>query len=106
MENQMEIKLTFSDLSSFVGNRNRMQTEGEAVLAAGHLVRVGVKNVIGESINVVGICLQSSKIRDNPHEINIKFAGSYSSWKCKCSCKAGAGSHCKHICAVLLYIFQ
>lgn len=105
MNDQVEIKITFSDLGLFVGNRNRMQTEGEAVLAAGHVIRVGVKNVY-PSIEVVGICLQSSKIRDNPHEVNIKFGESYMDWKCKCSCKAGAGSHCKHICAVLFYTFQ
>lgn len=39
MNERIEIKLTFSDLSLFVGNRSRMQSEGEAILAAGNVVR-------------------------------------------------------------------
>lgn len=46
MNERIEIKLTFSDLSLFVGNRSRMQSEGEAILAAGHVVRGGGKDLV------------------------------------------------------------
>lgn len=90
----------------FAGKHARMVTEGEAILKAKHLLSVGVKKTDGSGIHVLGTCLQSSTIRNSPHEIEICFSGvEFAEWTCKCSCKAGLAK-CKHAFAVLLYIFQ
>lgn len=94
-----EVVISFAQLSEFAGDRQRMITEGDGVLQAGHIIIVGKS---GDKIK--GACLQSSKIRDKPHEINLDL--NKVPWKCHCSCKAGGGSHCKHIFAVLLFIFK
>lgn len=104
---EIEIPITFLQLSRFTGDRVRMPNEGEAVLKAKHLVSVGVKRVGLEEVVVQAACLQSSKIRDAPHDITITFFYSVDvMWKCFCSCKAGAGAHCKHVFAVLLHCLQ
>lgn len=95
----VDVHISFLQLTEFAGDRQRMITEGDAVLEAGHLVVVGQA---GEKIKAA--CLQSSHIRDKPHEIQISL--NKDPWICHCSCKAGGGSHCKHIFAVLLYIFK
>lgn len=102
----VEIPISFIQLARFAGDRIRMQNEGEAILKAKHLVSVGVKKARNSEVEVSASCLQSSKIRDAPHEINITFYSVDIMWKCYCSCKAGAGSHCKHIFAVLMYCLQ
>lgn len=103
---EVEIPISFLQLVNFAGGRIRMQNEGEAVLKAKHVVSVGVKKVVEGSVEVMASCLQSSKIRDTPHETNITFFSVNKMWQCSCSCKAGAGEHCKHIFAVLLYTLQ
>ncbi|XP_039312415.1 uncharacterized protein LOC105199508 [Solenopsis invicta] len=52
---------------------------------------------------ITAFCLQTSDLKGVPHEIkgNINKEGKVISMKC--SCKAGLGSACKHILAVLFY---
>lgn len=103
----VEIPISFSQVAKFAGDRIRMQNEGEAVLKGNHIISVGVKKNSSTEVEVMATCLQSSKVRDVPHEINITFNHSPDvMWKSTCTCKAGAGAHCKHIFAVLLYSLQ
>lgn len=95
----VEVNISFAQLAEYAGDRQRMVTEGDGVLEAGHLIVVGKR---GEKIKAA--CLQSSKIREKPHEIELSLNSI--PWVCHCSCKAGGGSHCKHIFAVLLFIYK
>ena len=57
-------------------------------------------------IELFSACLQSSHIRENPHEINIiiTLGNGAKTYKCLCTYPAGEGGQCKHIFATLLYI--
>lgn len=103
----IEVPITFGQVSRFGGDRVRMQNEGEAILKANHVISAGVKSSSISAVEVFATCLQSSKVRDAPHEISIVFSRLEDvPWKTGCSCKAGAGSHCKHIFAVMLFCLQ
>lgn len=95
---------SFIQLLACAGDHSRMVKEGEAVLGANHLVLVGVKKIDNAGTHVFGSCLQSSTIRSAPHEINIVFLKS-GDWNGTCSCKAGLAK-CKHLFAILLYVYQ
>lgn len=98
----VDIPINFVQLMKYAGDHSRMVTEGESILKASHLVLVGVKKIDKAGVHVFGSCLQSSTIRNSPHEINIILKDD--DYNCECSCKAGLAK-CKHIFAVLLYIF-
>jgi len=51
--------------------------------------------------------MQSSHIRNKPHEISGKLTADSSNIKIEsfaCSCAAGASESCKHVVAVLLFL--
>ncbi|KAK9720499.1 YqaJ-like viral recombinase domain [Popillia japonica] len=104
--------------------------EGENVVNAGHLILAGknqeacgpdVISVYGlclqtsaldsnpheiqeNVISVYGLCLQTSALDSNPHEITGKLAitTSVKFVKMHCSCKAGNSGRCKHVSAFLI----
>lgn len=79
--------------------------EGENVLNAGHLILVGKTKFTSDWINVYGLCLQSSAINSDPHEIKGTLTTQEATVKIKemhCSCKAGNSGKCKHISALLV----
>lgn len=90
------------DLLDF-GGPNMMRS-GDAVLKAGHIIAVGVTSVGLTTSTIEGICLQTSHPNNTPHTITITTAADFANWTFFCSCKAGLGSKCKHIYAVLLHI--
>ncbi|KAK9700404.1 hypothetical protein QE152_g31252 [Popillia japonica] len=55
-------------------------------------------------ISVYGLCLQTSALDSNPHEITGKLAitTSVKIVKMHCSCKAGNSGRCKHVSAFLI----
>lgn len=82
--------------------------EGERVYQAGHIITCG-KNEPPKNPDIVSftaVCLQTTNLRDLPHEINGEFSKSGQILSCFCSCKAGLGEKCKHIIAALLYCYQ
>ncbi|KAJ8957216.1 hypothetical protein NQ318_007778 [Aromia moschata] len=79
--------------------------EGEHILNAGHLILSGKTNVTTEFINIYALCLQTSALNSNPHEISgsLNISGStVTVGRMLCSCKAGNSGKCKHISAVLI----
>lgn len=98
---------------------SRNYNEGESVLAARHVILVGQRDSDADEheINIYALVLQTSSLTSPPHEIkgiiikeeifnkgriNIKLHLE----QFQCSCKAGAGEQCKHIVAVLLYLYK
>lgn len=53
----------------------RRFVEGERVLKAGHVIKCGKNTDHASSgeVSVKAFCLQTSHLRDKPHEINIKI---------------------------------
>ncbi|CAI6344223.1 unnamed protein product [Macrosiphum euphorbiae] len=82
--------------------------EGENILNSGHLIHCGYTNKDDANINLFAMCLQTSALRDKPHEVygTLSFQNEIT-WivsQIVCSCKAGASQTCKHIVATLLHI--
>lgn len=86
----------------------RNMVEGENVLNSGHIINCGYVNKNEMSIGIFATCLQTSSIRDKPHEINgnLHFKSSWEIIELNCTCKAGASQRCKHVVSVLLHIFR
>ena len=84
---------------SFVG--------GEALLNAGHLIHCGKLSnddcLNGQNYKIFAFCLQTSHLRDAPHEMTGEIQEDGQVIKMKCSCKAGLSGACKHVVAVLLH---
>ncbi|XP_025205530.1 uncharacterized protein LOC112601885 [Melanaphis sacchari] len=81
--------------------------EGEQVLLAKHVILCGKIEKDDGIISIKSLIIQSSHIRDMPHEITGKLH--YENNKLHiiqfvCTCKAGASESCKHIVAVLLHL--
>lgn len=103
------ITLSLVEFISFIGGniRSRCVIEGEEVLNARHIILHGKTEWTSTTIDVCAICLQTSSLQSNPHEIYGKLQihnGSAKVAKMHCSCKAGAGGQCKHIAAFLILL--
>lgn len=114
-------QITITDIFKFcecdINSRNF--SEGEAVFTAGHVQLVGETVSDDEyTINIYGLVVQTTAL-DDAHEVKgtiVKEESLNSKQdmiKTKlhleqftCSCKAGAGEKCKHIVAVLLWLYQ
>ncbi|XP_031350930.1 uncharacterized protein LOC116176475 [Photinus pyralis] len=94
------IEISLMDILEYVGDRKRPLIEGEAVFKAGHIILCGLES---EEPNVIrSLCLQTSALKQLPHEISIRL--DTPTWQCRCSCKAGLSGYCKHVIATLIYV--
>ncbi|XP_074113714.1 uncharacterized protein LOC141536847 isoform X2 [Cotesia typhae] len=84
---------------------SRNFTGGENIIDRGHLLNCGKVNHSDDSdvYHILGFCLQTAGLRNEPHEINGQISKNGKIIGMECSCKAGLGSTCKHIVAVLLF---
>ncbi|XP_066586740.1 uncharacterized protein [Prorops nasuta] len=82
--------------------------EGERIYQSGHIIKCGTneRSENDATISFTALCLQTSNLRGNPHEINGIVSNTGDILNCVCSCKAGAGKKCKHIIGSLLYCYQ
>ncbi|XP_011685215.1 PREDICTED: uncharacterized protein LOC105448392 [Wasmannia auropunctata] len=96
-------------IRNFAQFKGEMETknfiEGNRVLKAEHIIKIGknAENVRGDCVNLTALCLQTSHLKQSPHEITGKVRRNREVVSMKCSCKAGLGEKCKHIIAALLY---
>lgn len=97
-----KIDLSLCEIMEYIGDRSRPLKEGEAVFKAGHIIMCGLDASNSEEIK--SLCLQTSSLTSQPHEIVIMLNNDINKWKCVCSCKAGMSGFCKHIVATLIYI--
>lgn len=104
-----KITLSLVEYINYVGGNTsaRCVVEGEEVLNAGHIILHGRTDCSPSYIKLAAICLQTSALQSEPHQISGELGILNGSAKIKsmvCSCKAGAGSHCKHISAFLILL--
>ena len=78
--------------------------EGERELRAKHIILCGKLSL--KPLTIKDLCLQTSCIRERPHEITGIIAADGKITNFKCFCKSGAASKCKHIVAVLLHCYS
>ena len=77
---------------------------GENVINRGHVLNCGKANDdSSDSYQIIAFCLQTTNLKGTPHEIKGEILNDGQIVKIECTCKAGLGSACKHIVAVLLY---
>lgn len=99
--------LTISAICDWAGTNPRQRNfiEGERLLKAGHIFKCGRNSDENDSgvTSFTSYCLQTSKLRDHPHQIDGKISMNGEILCVVCSCKAGLGEKCKHILATLLY---
>lgn len=79
----------------------RNMVEGENILSSRHLIHSGYTYKDNNIIKLFVMCLQTSELRDKPHEVHgiLSFISNSSNSKCiisqmVCSCKAGASRTC------------
>ncbi|CAN8002354.1 unnamed protein product, partial [Ixodes hexagonus] len=102
--------LSLGDIMRHIGNletRIRCLVEGEEVLNAGHIICCGVKASSAASVTVQGLCIQTSHVKEKPHELEFVYGHDRSVKVCglgHCSCKAGNSQRCKQMIAMLLFV--
>ena len=102
---------------------SRNMIEGERIInSQGMIIMCGLTKKTDQLINIFGLCLRTSGLTENPHEISgellIKIAetptdanNNVSSLEIRpdeenninMSCTCNAGVYCKHIVAILLF---
>lgn len=103
------MKVSMQEICKFANTQPSCKSfiGGEGLLNAGHVLHCGKVNSENASDNsvykILAFCLQTSSIRDSPHEINGKITKIGEILSMSCSCKAGLSGACKHVVAVLLY---
>lgn len=84
---------------------SRCFMEGEKLLNAKHVILVGIEKETDSRKDIFALCLQTSALKMNPHELRGIFIiedDTVSVQKFTCTCKAGLSGTCKHVSAVLL----
>nr|XP_046471424.1 uncharacterized protein LOC124213811 [Neodiprion pinetum] len=79
---------------------------GEDILDEGHLMKCGLQQSDTSCDNkykIIAFCLQTSRLKDPPHEIVGAISQNGKIMGMSCSCKAGLSESCKHVVAPLLY---
>ena len=80
--------------------------EGESVLNAGHVMFCG--RLSEQQDNVcklfIAFCMQSSNLRNHPHEIKGSISSNGKIIDVKCSCKAELSKKFKHAVVVFLFL--
>lgn len=100
------MKLPMAEICKFanctVSSRNYV--EGEKVLNSKHILLCGKLGLTStDKIKIIAYCLQTSDLKNNPHEIKGEMTAGGLIINFQCSCKAGLSEKCKHVLAVLLY---
>ncbi|XP_066601766.1 uncharacterized protein [Prorops nasuta] len=57
-------------------------------------------------IAITAFCMQTSHLKEKPHEIKAKISKSGKIITVSCTCKAGLGERCKHAVATLLFCYR
>ena len=79
---------------------------GEQLIKAGYFVKFGLAHQDDKEVRTAGLCLQSSHIRQEPHQIKIILSCKEDAAiaETSCSCKAGQTGKCKHCVGLLIIL--
>lgn len=97
----LSVNVILDHLGSTPKSRNFI--EGEQIVNSNHLIYTGILSENSEQYKLLSYCIQSSKNREDPHEINTVIAKTGKIISSQCSCAAGQSQQCKHSAAVLLF---
>lgn len=107
------VKLSLNDLFNSLNAQpnSRCIREGECILDAKHIIACGTeedktaKRNTTTEVKLLALCLKTSALRENPHEVRATLSLLDSKLKPKelsCTCKAGQSQKCKHLAALLI----
>ena len=106
----MSYFIDFDDILSYLGDNNpqrkRNYVEGNKVVNANHFMYVGIISDDGRNTEIIGLCLQTSDLYGNPHELQLHITQNNGEKiiSLKCSCYAGLSGNCKHCIGLLFYL--
>ena len=102
--------LNISDILTWTGNNPKQKNirDAQRILSAGHLIRCGINSEkSNENVTVVTAqSIQTSHMKEKPHEIKANIAKSGKIMSVTCSCRAGEGEKCKHAVATLFHCYR
>ncbi|CAH2097660.1 unnamed protein product [Euphydryas editha] len=102
--------LNITDILLWTGNNPNQKNihDAQLILSAGHLFKCGINSEKSDNnVTVVtALCIQTSHMKEKPHEINAKISKAGKIIAIACSCKAGLGEMCKHAVATLFYCYR
>ncbi|KAK0160375.1 hypothetical protein PV328_007791 [Microctonus aethiopoides] len=83
----------------------RNYIEGKKIANAEHIVKCGKLSETNnnDEVKFVTFCMQTSNLKNKPHEINCSVSCNGKILSMVCTCKAGLGEKCKHIFGTLFY---
>nr|CAI5842319.1 unnamed protein product [Callosobruchus analis] len=102
------MRLSIMEFMEYIGGseHSKCVVEGENVLKVCHLILAGKiqEQSCTEYMTVYGLCLQTSALDSNPHEITgkLELGTSVKISSMLCTCKAGNSGKCKHASAFLI----
>ncbi|XP_053599227.1 ankyrin-3-like [Microplitis demolitor] len=102
--------INYAEIFNWVGSNPAQKNikDAERIIAAGHLLKCGknIESINSDVVTFSALCLQTSHLKEKPHEIEGSVSKSKKILSLKCSCKAGKGTQCKHVVAALLYCYR
>ncbi|KAK0170632.1 hypothetical protein PV328_008459 [Microctonus aethiopoides] len=83
----------------------RNYIKGKKIASVEHIMKSGELNGINnnDEVRFVAFCMQTSHLKNKPHEINCSVSCDGKILSMVCTCKAGLGEKCKHIFGTLFY---
>lgn len=96
--------VSFWQIFNYIGDRKRCLKEGEEVLKAGYIVACGIKEERDGHVVVHALCVQTSGIREKPHQVEACVKSD--NFEVNCSYKAGLSGYCKYCIALLLHLHK
>jgi hypothetical protein len=98
--------ISLTKIITFVDSHLRPIECGEQLIKAQYFVKYGIVKENDKEIEIAGLCLQSSNIRDEPHKIIVVLSLSKDVMitKSSCTCKAGLTGKCKHCVGLLIIL--
>ncbi|KAK0072424.1 hypothetical protein PV326_000094, partial [Microctonus aethiopoides] len=107
MENYGQSSVLLQEICRWgqTNHSKRNYIEGKKIASAGHIVKCGKQSETNnnDEVRFVAFCMQTSRLKNKPHEINCSLSCDGKILTMVCTCKAGFGEKCKHISGTLFH---
>ena len=94
--------INLNNIIAYIGQGLRPYEEGKRMYTANHVLYCGISAYNSGKTEVIALCIQSSAMHENPHEVKVVIKENDLSYTC--FCKAGNLGKCKYCVAVLIYL--
>lgn len=103
---EIEFVINISELFSYGGDGLRKYEEGEELYKRKHIMYCGITKKEENITEFLVLCIKSSDLWGDPHELNLKIntVNEKKIIKVHCSCPGGTTGQCKHSIAALIFL--